>query len=88
MRKYQSIWVKIKTDGYCIIAAQPSLHARVKKAVTKEKWKDIAYKVQWDLAGTEQPTLSVSHPIDKVTGKPIRNQLLFTLVKPVLLTEL
>ena len=88
MRKYQSIWLKIKTEGTCIIAAHPSLHKRVKKAVTKEKWKDTCYKVQWDLAGTEQPFLEITHPIDKTTGKQIKNQLLFTLIKPVLLTEL
>ena len=87
MRKYQSIWVKIKTSGSCIIAAHPSLHARVKKALTKEKWKDVSYKVQWDLAGTEQPTLVITKPKD-AEGKVIPNQLLFTLVKPVLLTEL
>jgi len=87
MRKYQSIWVAIKTTGSCIIAAHPSLHKRVKKAVTKEKWKDVGYKVQWDLAGTEQPTLVITVPRD-ATGKPVKNQLLFTLVKPVLLTEL
>jgi hypothetical protein len=82
MRKYQSIWVQIKKTGTCTLVAHPKLHKRIKKAVTKEKWKDISYKIQWDIAGTEQPTLTVANDPEN------ENTLIFTLIKPVLLTEL
>ena len=66
----------------CKLIAHPSLHKRIKKAVTKEKWRDVSYKIQWDIAGTEQPTLSISVDEDNET------MLVFTLIKPTLLTEL
>lgn len=83
MRKYQSIWHKIKLDGTCTVSAQPALHKRIKKAVCKEKYNDTAYKIQWDMAGaSEQPELSITYDVDN------RNLIIFTLVKPILLGDL
>lgn len=42
---YESIWQKLKADGYCEVRAPVVIHARIKKAVTKRKDLDIAYKV-------------------------------------------
>lgn len=57
MRKYQVIWKKLKADGECRLTAHPSLHKRIKKAVSKEKCNDLAYKLQWDMVGAPQPEL-------------------------------
>ena len=51
MRQYQPIWEKLKnmplheasTKGVSVTANR-ALHPRIIKAVTKEKWKDLAYK--------------------------------------------
>jgi len=77
----------LKEDGCCSIAANPKLHKRIKKAVTKEKYNDMAYKVQWDLAGTEQPTLQISLDVD-AHGKKVESVLVFRLIKPILVGEL
>jgi len=87
MRKYEGLWIQLKTTGTVTVAANPKLHARLKKAVTKEKYNDIAYKISWDLQGTEQPVLEVRNDKD-AHGKKIDNVLVFKLVKPVLLGEL
>lgn len=87
MRKYEAIWQQLKQHGTCTVAANPKLHKRIKKAVTKEKYNDVSYKVQWDLSGTEQPTLEIALDVD-AKGKKIENVLVFKLVKPVLLGEL
>lgn len=51
MRQYELIWYKLKTMPLSeaskkgvSITANRALHARIIKAVTKEKWKDLAYK--------------------------------------------
>ena len=87
MRKYEAIWHKIKTTGSCTLVANPALHKRIKKAVTKEKWRDVSYKVQHDLAEKEQPHLDISHPVDE-HGKVIKNALLFTLITPISIGDL
>jgi len=87
MRKYETIWVKIKTAGSCTLVANPALHRRIKKAVTKEKWRDYGYKVQWDLLEREQPELKITNPLDD-NGKIVKNALLFVLVKPISLGDL
>lgn len=46
MRRYQPIWNKLKEKGSASIAAHPLLHARIIKAVTKEKWMDDGFKLQ------------------------------------------
>jgi hypothetical protein len=87
MRKYETIWVKIKTEGSCTLVANPALHKRIKKAVTKEKWRDNAYKIQWDLLNREQPELVMTHPVDD-NGKVVKNKLIFTLNIPISLGDL
>lgn len=88
-RKYQSIWEQLKLKGICVITADPVLHARIKKAVTKEKYNDVVYKVEWDMkeSGTLAPVLSVSYGKD-ANGKLIKNQLIFKLKKPITLGDL
>lgn len=71
MRTYQSIWNKIKLTGSCAIAAQPKLHARIIKAVVKEKWMDTSYK----LSAAER------REIIKLQYRKEQNQIVFTLVK-------
>jgi hypothetical protein len=48
MRKYEAIWEELKRAGRCEIRAHPKMQPRVKKAVIKEKYNDIAYKVLLD----------------------------------------
>lgn len=45
MRKYQPIWKQIKLTNTASIAADKSAHARIIKAVRKEKNKDIGWKL-------------------------------------------
>ena len=46
MRKYEPIWLKLKKVGSASIAAHPLLHARIIKAVVKEKWLDEGFKLE------------------------------------------
>jgi hypothetical protein len=46
MRKYEPIWIKLKQKGVASITAHPLLHKRIIKAVIKEKWLDIGYKLE------------------------------------------
>lgn len=48
LRKYQVIWNRIKAKNRCMIETHPALVARVKKAVIKEKWRDVGFKFQND----------------------------------------
>ena len=50
--KYLPIWTKIKTEGTCKVAASPQLHARIYKAVKKERTMDLEYKFYLAQAGT------------------------------------
>lgn len=43
--KYLPIWEKIKRTKNCTIEVEPKLAPRVKKAVIKEKHKDLGFKV-------------------------------------------
>lgn len=45
MRVYQPIWEALKTNKTVTIQANPSSHPRIIKAVTKEKDKDVGYKL-------------------------------------------
>lgn len=45
MRKYQVIWEKIKKDKHCTVVAPAIVHARILKAVIKEKYMDSAFKL-------------------------------------------
>lgn len=55
-RMYQEIWEAVKKTGRCTIECNPRLFERVKKAVIKEKWLDIPFKVEND---TRRYTLEV-----------------------------
>jgi len=46
MRKYEPIWNKLKRDKVVSITAHRALHDRIYKAVVKEKWKDIVFKLE------------------------------------------
>ncbi len=81
MRKYQPIWEQLKATGLCTVATPPTLQRRVRKAVYKEKDKDTAYKVEWDIKGG-QPEIRTC--VDKKNP----NLLKFKLIKPTLLEDL
>lgn len=44
-RLYQPIWESLKANKKVTIQASPEVHRRIIKAVTKEKYNDIGYKV-------------------------------------------
>jgi len=46
MRQYEPVWIKLKKDLRVSITAHRSLHKRIIKAVTKEKWLDDGYKLE------------------------------------------
>lgn len=46
MRQYEPVWLKLKLQKQVSITAHRSLHKRIIKAVTKEKWLDDAYKLE------------------------------------------
>lgn len=46
MREYEPIWNKLKATKQVSITANRALHPRIVKAVKKEKWKDLGYKLQ------------------------------------------
>jgi len=45
LRQYEPIWIALKDRGYCRISAPVPLHPRIKKAVIKEKYNDVAWKL-------------------------------------------
>lgn len=45
LRKYQPIWEQIKQKGHCSVAADPRLHRRIIRMVSKEKDNDSAFRV-------------------------------------------
>lgn len=45
MRQYQEIWERLKRDKKVTLSVHPQLVRRVKKAVMKEKEKDLGFKV-------------------------------------------
>ena len=44
MRKYESIWVKLRDTKVASVVAPPQLHERIKKMVIKEKCADAGCK--------------------------------------------
>lgn len=44
-RKYKVIWDKLKQKGTCTVEVHTALVARVRKAVVKEKWRDMGFKL-------------------------------------------
>lgn len=45
-RKYETAWKTLKEKQIVRIAAHPAVHARILKAVIKEKDMDVVYKLQ------------------------------------------
>jgi len=45
LRKYEPIWIEVKSSGKAALTADPRLHARIKKAVIKEKDNDLGFKL-------------------------------------------
>ena len=45
MRKYQPLWNALKASKLVAIEAEIELHARILNAVSKEKCKDLGWKV-------------------------------------------
>jgi hypothetical protein len=64
MRKYEPIWHKLKQTGQVSITANRLLHPRIIKAVIKEKWGDIGYKVSIEPARAKLSYIS-THAILK-----------------------
>lgn len=50
MRDYTPIWNQLKKDKVVSVAANTKLHSRIVKAVKKEKYMDIGYKLSIDPA--------------------------------------
>ena len=44
MRMYEPVWIALKKHKHVTIRVPPHLHARVIKAVIKEKWLDMPFK--------------------------------------------
>lgn len=44
-RQYQAIWEALKAKGECSVAAHTALHPRIIKAVIKEKYNDLGWKI-------------------------------------------
>ena len=80
-RKYEQVWSKLKSKGRCEVTVHPSLVARVKKAVCKEKYNDIVFKLDWEIKELSQPKIHITHDSKK-------NTLLFILVKPICMEDL
>lgn len=82
-RMYEAAWNKLKTDKELRIRAHPKLHARIRKAIGKEKYYDVAYKLECsELQGEKYPVLEVS--IDPEND----HILVFTLKREITLKEL
>lgn len=45
MRDYEPIWLQLKLKGTVTVTAHKALHRRVIKAVQKEKYGDLGYKL-------------------------------------------
>lgn len=61
MRQYQIIWEAVKKDKKAVLAAKPHLHQLIMQAVRKERWLDIAYKLQASEAGMKERLDSYSN---------------------------
>jgi hypothetical protein len=46
MRYYEPLWVKIKQDKVVAITASRKMHPRIVKAVIKEKYGDLGFKME------------------------------------------
>jgi hypothetical protein len=48
MRQYEPVWNELKKKKVARITAHRALHPRIIKAVIKEKWMDVGYKIEID----------------------------------------
>ena len=71
MRKHQPIWEQLKLTSTVSIAAEEKLHARIVKAVIKEKSSDLAWKYlqldkgkKWKISYTKEGKLITFKLID------------------------
>ena len=80
-RKYEQVWIKLKAKGRCELTVHPSLVARVKKAVGKEKYNDLSFKLEWEMKESPTPKIHITHDSKK-------NTLLFVLIKPITMEDL
>jgi len=46
MRRYEPIWIELKTHGYVKITAPRQLHKKIKAMIIKEKYTDYAWKLE------------------------------------------
>ncbi len=73
MRQYQPLWNLLKKNHSCRVSALPSVHARIIKAVSKEKYGDLTYKLE---LSEVHKTASLEHT---VRGNIIEFTLKFTI---------
>lgn len=71
LRKYQKIWMTIKTKMICEIECHPVIWARVKKGVIKEKDQDLAFKIIND---TDSLFLKIEYDAKTQRGKFVLKQ--------------
>jgi hypothetical protein len=72
LRQYNPIWKRLKADGSASVEAHPSRHKRIIKAVKKEKWLDLEYKLE-----LEPRTATLEHA---VKGTMIVFRLVYNLI--------
>jgi hypothetical protein len=46
MRQYEPVWNELKKKKIARVTAHRALHPRIVKAVIKEKWMDVGYKLE------------------------------------------
>lgn len=76
--KYTQVWNKIKSTGKCELVADPKLHKRIIKAVSRKKELDLKYKFQLAEAGRKERINTL------IEGTKIT----FTLIKSITVEDL
>lgn len=59
-RKYEAVWERLKNRETCVLVVEPFMVPRVKKAVIKEKHKDLGFKL---LNPHDNFTLSIEYKV-------------------------
>lgn len=62
MRRYQPIWITLKKDGYAKLTAPHQLHRKIKTMVIKEKYTDLAWKLEMSEAEIRMELEFISQP--------------------------
>lgn len=62
MRRYQAIWNQLKKHKVAKVVAPANLHARIIKAVKKEKWLDTGFKL---ISSELDITYQLAHSINE-----------------------